>query len=261
MIYTKHILTFILSTTSLNLNVNYRLRFLLIFCLLLISVFALTAFILRDFKLHESPAEKIAEKIITLPESVYSKNQFSKLNSRKDTFLLPDSLSAIDTLLIAYKSNYRMKLFAKGKLLKTYIIGLGQEPNGHKVQQGDNRTPEGEYKIIQKSRGPFYGAYANYLGDAWMRINYPNNTDAENGFKKGLIFANEKEAIIKANNAGNEPPKNTKLGGGIGIHGWSGKWPGDDKQNLTWGCISLQNEELDDLYQRVPVGTTIVILK
>lgn len=172
---------------------------------------------------------------------------------------LPDSLAAADTILVAWKNQYRMRLYHKGKPVKTYIIGLGQEPIGHKQMQGDNRTPEGDYKIIQKSRGPFAGDYSQYLGVAWMRINYPNNADAINGFNKKRITEAQKNAIITANNSGKEPPKNTKLGGGIGIHGWWGEWPGNDQQNLTWGCISVQNTELDDLYKRVNVGTRIVI--
>jgi lipoprotein-anchoring transpeptidase ErfK/SrfK len=29
---------------------------------------------------------------------------------------------------------------------------------------------------------------------------------------------------------------------------------------VTWGCISLQNPDLEDLYDRIEVGTLIVIL-
>lgn len=213
-----------------------------------IGVYAGASYFFRDNK--TAPAKKsINKKAI---------NYFSE---NSDSLSLPDSLAKIETLLIATKSDYRMKLYAKGKLLKTYRIALGQSPLGHKEMQGDNRTPEGTYKIIQKSRGPFSGDYAHYLGVAWMRLNYPNNADAINGFKKGLITEAQKNAILKANDAGKEPPKNTKLGGGIGIHGWYGSWPGDDKQNLTWGCISMQNNDLDDIYGRVPLGTTIVIRK
>ena len=189
-----------------------------------------------------------------------SKLQPSIISISEDSILLPDSLAKIETLLIAHKGEYRMKLFAKGKLIKTYFIALGQSPMGPKQKQGDNRTPEGDYKIIQKSRCPFEGDYSQYLGVAWMRINYPNNADAINGQKKNLISEEEKNKIILANNSGKEPPKNTKLGGGIGIHGWWGEWPGIDRQNLTWGCISIQNKDLDDLYNRVPIGTRILIL-
>lgn len=172
---------------------------------------------------------------------------------------LPNVLANETVVLVAWKSRYRLGLYEKGKLVKSYVIGLGQAPVGHKQRQGDNRTPEGEYRIIQKSRGPFAGPYAQYLGVAWLRINYPNEADAINGFNKGLISKGQKDAIIAAHQIGKEPPKNTRLGGGIGIHGWRGKWPGEDRQNLTWGCLSLQNQQLDDLYRQVEVGTRMVI--
>lgn len=168
--------------------------------------------------------------------------------------------STCDTLLVAVKHNYRMQLFARGKQVKEYRIALAQEPLGHKQQQGDNRTPEGEYRIIQKALGPFEGAYANYLGKAWMRINYPNTADAAAGLAQKKITQAQYNSIAAANKAGKEPLKTTKLGGGIGIHGWAGNWPGTDRQNLTWGCISVQNDALLDLYAKVPLGTVVLIL-
>ena len=137
---------------------------------------------------------------------------------------------------------------------------IGQDPIGHKVRQGDNRLPEGEYRIIQKSKGPFSGKWAEYYGPAWMRINYPNNYDAENGYQKGLITKKERKSIIKANNTGKFPPKTTKLGGGIGIHGWICDWIADGTQNLTWGCISMHNNDLLELYKKMPLNTKIIIL-
>jgi hypothetical protein len=171
---------------------------------------------------------------------------------------LPDSLKSEDTLLVAYKHLYRMELYYSGKLIKTYIIGLGQEPIGHKQQQGDNRTPEGDYRIIEKAIGPFPETNL-YLGTRWMRINYPNSADAKAGLEKKLITQEQCNQIISANKAGTQPLKTTKLGGGIGIHGWYGRWPGDDKQDLTWGCITMQNDQVEDLYPRVGVQTRILI--
>lgn len=171
---------------------------------------------------------------------------------------LPDSLKKVDTLLVAYKSKYRMQLYYKGKLEKTYIIGLGQEPVGHKQQQGDNRTPEGDYRIIEKAVGPFTGANP-YLGNRWMRINYPNNADAKAGLDKKLITQSEYDKIVAANKAGTMPLKTTALGGGIGIHGWYGEWPGDDEQDITWGCISMQNTDVEDVYKRIGLQSRIVI--
>jgi hypothetical protein len=177
-----------------------------------------------------------------------------------DAEVLSGGLRSEPTLLIARKGQYRMRLYARGRLVKTYVIGLGQSPVGHKQQDGDDRTPEGRYRIIQKAEGPFAGDYGPYLGPRWLRINYPNDQDADAGFRRGLISQAQLDKIRAANRAGTLPPKDTKLGGGIGIHGWSGEWPGDDRQNLTWGCISLQNPELIDLYDRVEVGTQVIIL-
>jgi hypothetical protein len=179
-------------------------------------------------------------------------------STEKELPALPDSLKNEDTLLIVYKSKYRMQLYYKGKLEKNYIIGLGQEPIGHKQQQGDNRTPEGNYRIIEKTIGPFTDANP-YLGNRWMRLNYPNNDDAKSGLERKLITKNQYDQIVAANKKGLMPLKTTALGGGIGIHGWYGSWPGEDEQDITWGCISMQNEDVEDVYDRIGLQTRIII--
>ena len=57
------------------------------------------------------------------------------------------------------------------------------------------------------------------------------------------------------------PLKNTKLGGSIVIHGWNGDWVADGKQNLTWGCISMHNADLEAFYDIVELNTKIIITK
>lgn len=163
-------------------------------------------------------------------------------------------------VLVAVKHEYTLTHYKDGGIAGRYDIALSQEPVGHKQVVGDNRLPEGEYRIIQKARGPFsHGAYAHYLGVAWMRLSYPNNYDARAGLAGGSITRAEHDRIVAANNAGTEPPKNTALGGGIGIHGWAGDWP-EDTRALTWGCISMRNEDLARFYGEVSLGTTILIL-
>lgn len=196
-------------------------------------------------------------------DSTAAKNYMETAYEKVSTFITTHQKLLVpareDTILIALKSKYRMYVCHKGKIDKTIAIALGQAPLGHKVQQGDNRTPEGEYRIIQKSRGPFSGDYSQFLGVAWMRINYPNNFDAEAAAKKGTITAAQKKSITDANNAGKEPLKTTNLGGGIGIHGWAGDWTDDGKQNLTWGCISVRNGDLTKLYDLVGLQTKLII--
>ncbi|MBS1637605.1 MAG: peptidoglycan DD-metalloendopeptidase family protein [Bacteroidetes bacterium] len=163
-----------------------------------------------------------------------------------------------DLVLVAVKHEYKMYLYKKGTAFKTYDIALSQSPLGHKQQEGDNRLPEGEYKIIQKTEGPFAGAYSQYLGPRFMRLNYPNNTDAVNAFEAGKITKTQRDQIVQANNQNKEPDKHTGLGGGIGIHGWAGNWPSDNR-HLTWGCISMQNPNLLTFYDEVPLYTRILI--
>ena len=100
-------------------------------------------------------------------------------------------------------------------------------------------------------RGPFGGKYGAYLGAAWFRISYPNNYDAINGYNAKAITEQQRNAIIKANNQGLKPLSNTKLGGGIGIHGWAGDWNKNGSRNLTWGCISMHKADLNHLYELI----------
>ena len=58
-------------------------------------------------------------------------------------------------------------------------------------------------------------------------------------------------------------PANAKIGGGIAIHG---TWPNDDLvvddyTNWTQGCIALRNEDLDEIFTYVPIGTKVIIRK
>lgn len=164
------------------------------------------------------------------------------------------------TLLFAEKSAYKMTLFNNGKLAHEYEIALSQNPNGHKVEQGDNRLPEGHYKIIQKSDGPFSGAMGPFFGAGWMRLNYPNPFDIAIGKQKGWISESKAKEMTDRWNAGKEPSKHTRLGGGIGIHGWNGDWQATGHQNLTWGCISMHNRDLEVMYDLVPLQTDILIV-
>jgi lipoprotein-anchoring transpeptidase ErfK/SrfK len=72
-----------------------------------------------------------------------------------------------------------------------------------------------------------------------------------------------KESWLKFNQrkAGGQIPRSAKIGGGIAIHG---TWPNDnlvvdDFTNWTQGCVSLKNEDLDELEAFLPIGTKVVI--
>ncbi len=167
--------------------------------------------------------------------------------------------AALPEILVAVKHAYQLHHYAVGEHVSSYPIALSQSPTGHKQRRGDNKLPEGAYRIVEKSRGPFAGAVADFFGPAWMRLSYPNDQDAASGLERGLIDVAQYRAILDANARGVMPLKTTRLGGGIGIHGWAGEWP-EGYRHLTWGCISMCNPDVDALYDLVEVGTPIWVL-
>ncbi|WAC39204.1 L,D-transpeptidase family protein [Pedobacter sp. SL55] len=138
----------------------------------------------------------------------------------------------IDYLLVD-KSKKTMKAYSGKNLIKTYPISIGKSPIGHKVFEGDNKTPEGIYTI--NSRNP-NSAYHKNLG-----VSYPNKTDRE-----------------KAKQLGKSP------GGDIKIHGLpDGILSKFDKFHRffgwTNGCIMVTNAEVDELYEAVVPNAKIEI--
>jgi hypothetical protein len=164
-----------------------------------------------------------------------------------------------NSLLVALKRKYKMYHIKSGSVYKEYNIALSQDPSGPKKRQGDLKMPEGEYYICEKQKGPFYGTYAAYLGPCLLRISYPNRYDARNGMDEKSINITQYNQIVNADRAKKIPPKNTALGGGIVIHGWKGDWYEAFDRNLTWGCISMHNRDLENLYTIIETGTKIII--
>ncbi|MBS1788989.1 MAG: L,D-transpeptidase family protein [Acidobacteria bacterium] len=158
--------------------------------------------------------------------------------------------------LLIKKSERKLYLYettnGKERLRKTYSIVLGNTPTGHKRQQGDGRTPEGEYYITHKNSKSNY-----YLS---LGVSYPNIGDADAGLKSGLITKAQHKAIASAIRANGKPPQNTKLGGDIFIHGGgTGKLIGLVK-DWTLGCVALENEDIKELFDLLPVKTSVKIV-
>ncbi len=134
--------------------------------------------------------------------------------------------------LVIHKKKRMMQLYMGGANVKNYPIALGFEPVGPKQKQGDGRTPEGRYTITERNPESIY-----HLS---FRISYP-----------------EKEDMQRSRKAGVNP------GGDIFIHGW----PDNVEQknvslptgDWTRGCIAVTNEEVEELWCLVSVGTPVVI--
>jgi murein L,D-transpeptidase YafK len=148
-----------------------------------------------------------------------------------EPMLLPDT--KIDKIVVR-KGDREMHVFSKGKLLKTYSVSLGRNPVGDKREEGDKRTPEGRYIIDSKNPG---SGYHKNLG-----ISYPNKED------KAVSRKDER-------NPGGEI-KIHGLRNGQGFIGKFQRWT-----DWTAGCIAVTNEEIDELYIAVEIGTPIEILQ
>jgi murein L,D-transpeptidase YafK len=157
----------------------------------------------------------------------------------------PLKLPLVSPRIIVKKGERKLLLYSGGKLVRTYHVGLGLSPVGDKVREGDRRTPEGDFYVFTKN-----DKSAFYLS---LGVSYPSASHAERGLRDGLINRAQYDSIMRALNAKTGPPQDTKLGGDIYIHG---NGAGSD---WTWGCVALENDDVRELFNAVPVGTPVRI--
>ncbi len=162
------------------------------------------------------------------------------------------------TLVLVDQASYKMRLYQTGQLIDEYDISLGQE-KGRKLVEGDNKTPKGMYFVIDKHRGNFDGPYGKYYGGHWIKVNYPNKYDADRGREDGVI-TEQQNTMIASNWKERKPTlETTKLGGGIGFHGWAHEWQNDGPRHLSWGCVVLHLSDISRVYEQIPRGSMVVI--
>jgi murein L,D-transpeptidase YafK len=153
----------------------------------------------------------------------------------------------IDPALRIEKSARRLTVFSAGEPVRRYRIALGREPLGDKEREGDLRTPEGEFYVCTRNSE---SNHHRALG-----LSYPNVEDAERGLAEGMITKREHRAIIDAQRHMTRPPWKTALGGEIMIHG------GGTETDWTEGCIALADDEAEELFDALPLGTPVAILR
>ena len=137
----------------------------------------------------------------------------------------------IADFVLVDKSDRTLKVYSGGRLTRTYTgLQFGDQPQGHKRFQGDERTPEGRYTIDYGNPNSRF-----YLS---LHISYPNAQDR-----------------AYAAQYGRSP------GGDIFIHGQPNALPSDRRMRGDWtdGCIALSDLEMAELWQTVPDGTPIEI--
>ena len=139
--------------------------------------------------------------------------------------------TTVDRILVE-KSDRKLSVFANSKELKTYRVALGRNPIGAKQEEGDNKTPEGVYKIDGRN------AQSNF--HLALHISFPSNEDNERAADRGV-----------------------SAGFDIMIHGirngfgWIRAF--HRLHDWTAGCIALSDEEIEELWRVTPDGATVEI--
>lgn len=139
--------------------------------------------------------------------------------------------NSIDIIIIK-KSERLLYAVKDDKVIKKYDIAIGQNPIGHKLKEGDKKTPEGYYFVDGKNaKSKFFLS---------LHTSYPNFHDRR---------------VAERNNL--------NPGSHIAIHGLpsisvlsqylynSSDW--------TDGCIALNNKDMEELWNMSEEGTQILI--
>jgi murein L,D-transpeptidase YafK len=134
--------------------------------------------------------------------------------------------------VVVYKRERKLVLLSEGKEIRSYKVALGSAPVGPKTRQGDHKTPEGTYLLDSRnSESQFYKS---------LHVSYPNSKDVTAAKKLGV-----------------------SPGGDIMVHGLPKKyaWLGKSHTLHDWtdGCIAVTDEEMDEIWKMVRLGTPIDI--
>lgn len=142
------------------------------------------------------------------------------------------------------KSARTLTIYQADVMRGRYSIALGGNPEGDKEFMGDQKTPLGEFRIVDKGPSVFH---------KWLGLNYPNSEDAYRGRFEGRLMWVEFFYLLIENRNGRIPYGNSALGGAIGIHG------GGARKDWTLGCVALDSGDIDEFYDLIPIGTRVRI--
>lgn len=133
----------------------------------------------------------------------------------------------VDGILVD-KSARTLWLMNDGRPVFITGVSLGQDPVGQKQREGDQRTPEGVYRLV------------------W------GNSDSSHHRSLLISYPSRKQAL-RAVAEGADP------GGEIMIHGQRHWWRWLTRSPITDGCIGVSNLAMDIIWSAVELGTPIKI--
>jgi murein L,D-transpeptidase YafK len=141
------------------------------------------------------------------------------------------AIQRADSILIL-KKDHVLELLAGGRVIRTYKVALGQGGLAPKQREGDALTPEGHYVIDTRNEASHYHRA--------LHVSYPNAEDRRRAAKLGVAPGGA--IMIHGLPNGME-----KVGAAHRLYDW------------TLGCIAVTDDEIDEIWQLVPVGTPVEI--
>lgn len=165
----------------------------------------------------------IAKRFNTTVEAIQKTN---KLDTTNSVIYPGDVLHIVRGAwnITVKRSRFLLVLYDGKHLFKVYRVGIGRQ----------DRTPLGTFQIATKIREPTwtppgrvipYGDPANVLGTRWLGLKPTGDTDS----------------TLK----------------GYGVHGtWQPETVGTAASE---GCIRMKNDDVNELFDIVPIGTAVVI--
>lgn len=134
--------------------------------------------------------------------------------------------------VVVEKADRKLHLLQNGEIFRTFKIALGIRPIGDKQQEGDFKTPEGNYSLDTRNENSDF-----FLS---IQVSYPSMSDRR-----------------KASDLGVSP------GGSIMIHGQPNKPLHSETyyrtQDWTNGCIAVSNSDMIDIWLMTGENTAIEI--
>ena len=79
--------------------------------------------------------------------------------------------------IVVKKKDREMIIYQNEAILRSYKISLGRHPIGAKEKEGDKKTPEGVYSVIEHFEPSAFHKS--------LRISYPNKNDIQRAKEKG----------------------------------------------------------------------------
>ncbi|MFD3447831.1 L,D-transpeptidase [Microbacteriaceae bacterium 4G12] len=134
---------------------------------------------------------------------------------------LGDNPRAGDPYIIVNKQTNQLAYIDEGKIQRVFPVATGKT---------EELTPEGEFDVVAKVKNPYYskhhipgGSPKNPLGTRWIGF----NAKGTSGDKYGIHGTNNPSSI--------------------------GKY-------ISQGCVRMYKQDVEFLYDRIPIGTKVRIV-